>query len=118
MSTLIACVGLGKGTWSQVIPVIEHEDWDKVLVITNKFGAEKFPTKKAVERVIVDTDQEIEDLEAEVRSKIRGQTGFGDVGVNIVSGTGKEHMAIISALLKLGAGIRLVAWDGKKVIDF
>jgi len=29
--------------------------------------------------------------------------------VNIVSGDGKEHMALISALLKLGLGIRFVA---------
>ena len=32
-----------------------------------------------------------------------------EVAVNIVSGNGKEHMAIISALLKLGVGIRLMA---------
>ena len=33
----------------------------------------------------------------------------GEVALNIVSGTGKEHMALLSALLKLGLGIRFIA---------
>jgi len=31
------------------------------------------------------------------------------VALNLVSGNGKEHMAILSALLKLGIGVRLMA---------
>jgi len=39
--------------------------------------------------------------------------------LNIVSGDGREHMAIISALLQLGLGIRLVALtkEGVRVIE-
>ncbi|KHO49333.1 MAG: hypothetical protein QT04_C0060G0026 [archaeon GW2011_AR11] len=32
-----------------------------------------------------------------------------ETGLNMVSGTGKEHMCVLAALLKLGVGVRLVA---------
>ena len=32
-----------------------------------------------------------------------------EAAVNLISGNGKEHMAVISALMKLGLGIRLIA---------
>ena len=41
--------------------------------------------------------------------KLKEKISGIEVGLNIVSGSGKEHMALISALLKLGIGIRLVA---------
>ena len=31
-----------------------------------------------------------------------------DMAINFISGSGKEHMALLSALLKIGAGVRLV----------
>jgi len=39
-----------------------------------------------------------------LKGKIRGI----EAAVNLISGTGKEHMAIMSALLKLGLAIRFV----------
>ena len=41
-----------------------------------------------------------------------------EVGLNFISGTGKEHMALLSAVLKLGIGIRFFALtkDGVKEI--
>jgi hypothetical protein len=32
----------------------------------------------------------------------------GEIAINFVSGTGKEHMAFISALMKSGIGFRFV----------
>ena len=40
-----------------------------------------------------------------------------EVAVNFVSGTGKEHMALLSALLKLGIGIRLLALTKEGVTE-
>ena len=44
----------------------------------------------------------------QVESKLKDKVN-GEIALNLISGTGKEHMAILSALLKLGVGIRLVA---------
>jgi hypothetical protein len=40
----------------------------------------------------------------ELRDKVKGT----QVALNMVSGSGPERMALLSALLKLGVGIRLV----------
>ncbi|RMF06429.1 hypothetical protein D6764_02320 [Candidatus Woesearchaeota archaeon] len=114
MASLVVSVGIGKGTWTEVIQLIENEDWEQVFVVTNEFGAEKFRTKKPFKTVLVPGNSTITEMEKKIREQLREHIGLGDVGVNIVSGTGKEHMALISALLKLGAGIRLVSWNPEK----
>ena len=117
MASLVVCVGIGKGTWTEVIQLIENEEWDRIFVVTNKFGAEKFKARKLFKTILIPENASIEETEREIRKQLREYIGLGDVGVNLVSGTGKEHMALISALLKLGAGIRLVSWDGSKVVE-
>jgi len=42
---------------------------------------------------------------------------FGEVGLNIVSGAGKDNMALISAIMKLGLGYRLVAYTKDGVVE-
>jgi len=38
------------------------------------------------------------------------KTDDTEVAVNFISGSGNEHMSILSTLLKLGLGIRLVRY--------
>ena len=45
----------------------------------------------------------------ELKEKLTGKIKGIEVAVNFVSGEGKEHMALMSALLKLGIGVRFVA---------
>ena len=47
----------------------------------------------------------IEDLKTALKDKVK----MMETAVNIISGEGKEHIALLSALLKIGVGIRLVA---------
>ena len=42
-------------------------------------------------------------------NNLKGKIKDTEVEVNFISGAGKEHMAIMGALLKLGVGIRLMA---------
>ena len=49
--------------------------------------------------------------------KLKGKiTGF-EVGLSIASGDGKEHMALVSALINLPVGIRFAALTKEGVID-
>lgn len=114
MTKLVACVGLGKGTWSDVLEIINKEDWEQVLVVTDARGKEKFPSEGVI-FLECDFSKAIISLQEEVLFKLKPHINLGDVALNLVSGTGKEHMAILSALLKLGAGIRLIAWNGNEV---
>ncbi len=109
MPTLIACLSTGKGTWGHVSHLIEGEPWDKVILISNEFGKENFNKKEKVEIIPVDGEAGLRELRDEIQGRIKDKITDTEIAVNFVSGTGKEHMALLSALLKLGLGIRLVA---------
>lgn len=108
MTDLVINLSIGKGTWISAKRVILEKEWEKIIIITNDFGKENFAPEKEVEMIIVDQRASIKELITTIESQLKGKIK-NDVALNLVSGTGKEHMAIISALLKLGVGIRLVA---------
>ncbi|MFH0979174.1 MAG: hypothetical protein V1837_07810 [Candidatus Woesearchaeota archaeon] len=106
MTSLIACVSTGQGTWVHVYRLIKQENWDKVYIITNEFGSGKFEKGQNTEIITVDFNKEIGMLVEEIQAKLQGKITDFEVAVNIISGTGKEHTAIIAALIRLGLGIR------------
>jgi len=108
MTILIACLSTGKGTWGHVSRLIQDGTWDKVYLITNAYGKENFNKNEKTELIDVNMQQGLKELRDEIKEKLNGKLE-GEVAVNFVSGTGREHMALISALLQLGAGIRLIA---------
>ena len=104
MPALIACLSTGKGTWAQVSRIISRERWSKVILITNDFGKEKFTAN--AEFIVVDFDKESNVLVEQITSLLKGKA-VGEVAVNLSSGAGKEHMAIISAVMKSGLSFRI-----------
>lgn len=115
---LIAILSSGKGTWGHVSRLIQDGEWEKVFLITNEFGKENFSTEKPHEFILVDMRQGLEELRNQITESLKGKIQDTEVAVNIVSGTGKEHIALISAILKLGLGLRFYALtrDGIKEI--
>jgi len=118
MTELVACLSTGKGTWGHVSRLINDGTWDNIILITNEFGKENFTNEKNALMLVFDSRKPILELVGDIKNALEGKIKGTEVAVNIVSGDGKEHMAIISALLKLGLGIRLVALtkDGIKEI--
>lgn len=110
MSELIVCLSTGKGTWGHVSRLIQDGEWEKIFLVTNDFGRENFTPDKPAEFIVVDPNKELTELRDDIYSKLKDKVKCGevDVGLNMISGTGKEHMALISAILKLGFGVRLV----------
>jgi hypothetical protein len=121
MAHLIACLGSDKENWNNVNSVIQSGFFDKIYLIANDFAIEhyskpvvnsdvrlnilKLNFNKASEEIVPElyvllkkhfTEDKIQDL---------------DIAVNIISGSGKEHAIVISTLMKLGYGIRLVDLD-------
>ncbi len=109
MPTLIASLSTGKGTWGHVNRIIEDEKWDKVFLITNDYGKENFNKKDNIELISVNTNLGLKELRDEIHNNLKDKVKETEVAINFISGTGKEHMALISALLKLGIAIRLLA---------
>ena len=117
MTDLIACLSTGKGTIGHVKRVIEGMKWGKVFLITNDSVKESFDGGN-VEKILVDTSKTITEMSADIKKALDGKVNDLEVALNVVSGDGREHMALISALLKMGLGFRLVALtrEGVRVI--
>ncbi|MBI4448075.1 hypothetical protein HY643_03785 [Candidatus Woesearchaeota archaeon] len=108
MTDLVACLSSGKGSWIQVSTLQKITDWRKIFLITNDFGREKFSKTDNAEFIVLDLMKSAEELKADLVKSLEGKIDGTEVALNIVSGTGKEHMALISALLSLGFGVRFV----------
>lgn len=106
MPTLIALLSTGKGTWTEVIKLIQSQEWDKVFLITNKFGQDNFNKRENTELIVVDGFKETSDLANQIKSQLKVKDF--DVAVNLASGTGKEHMALLKAVMELGLNFRLI----------
>jgi len=117
MTDLVACLSTGKGTWGHVSRLIDDGKFSKVYLITNEFGQENFQKKDNAEFVVINTRQGLKELRDEIYTKLKEKlsTHENEIAFNMVSGEGKEHMALLAALLKLGIGIRQIALTGNGV---
>jgi hypothetical protein len=112
MTDLIAILSIGKGTWGHVNSLINGEEWNKIYLLTNDFGKETFKPNEKTE--LINFDFNSKNLSQEIFEKLKDNVS-GEVAINFISGSGKEHMALISALIKLGIGFRLVVSEEGKV---
>jgi len=118
MGILVACLTTGKGTWNTVTDLINSAEWKKIYLVTNTFGKEKYAAKKPINFVIIDLDEPTEIMRDKIIAglkELRDEIGFSDVAINFASSSGKEHSAMLSAILKLGCGIRLVHAENKEL---
>ena len=113
---LVALLSTGKGTWAQVSGLMTHGEWDKIILIGSDF-AKDFKHDKEFEFIKVDLDKNLKNLKEDLSQKLKGKIAGTEVALSIASGDGKEHMALISALLNLPVGIRFAALTKDGVID-
>lgn len=104
---LVALVSSGKGSWGQIAGVIKNNDWENIILVGDNF-AKQFTTEKDFEFVEINSGNLVE-LKEQILNKLKGKVRGTEVALSIASGTGKEHMALISALLSLPVGIRFTA---------
>jgi len=120
MAHLIACLSSGKGTWTELGKIIDSKLFDKIYLITNDFFSQTYTIPAIngvnIQLVVLDFNKASEDLVPELYVTLKKKFSEDkiqdlDIAVNITSGTGKEHSVVISTLMKLGYGIRLVDLD-------
>ena len=104
--TLIANLSTGKGTWGMVKAVIEKGNFEKVIVVTNDFGKERFTDADTM--IVVNTFGEPEDIKKDILKQLPESDFGSEVALNMDSGSGKEHMALLSALIEKGYGFKFV----------
>ena len=110
MTHLVACLSTGKGTWLEVSSLITAHNWDSVYLITNNFGKENFKPKPNTKLIIINPENSINEIKNTIITELKDKIS-GDVAINFSSGSGKEHMALMSALMQLGTGLRLITFD-------
>ena len=109
MTELVACLSPEEKSWAHISRLINGQDWKNIFLITEDLGKKNFKSEKRVEFVVVDFKQPVFELIESIRKGLGNKITDLEVALNLVSGNGKEHMAILSALLKLGVGVRLMA---------
>ena len=114
---LVCFQGLDKENYPQLNALIKRGEWEKIIVIKNK-EAEAFISQENCETINVNSNLTITELKEQLMEKIKSQLGKDfEVALSLASGSGKEHMALISALLNIPVGIRLVAYT-KNGVEF
>ncbi len=111
---LVALLSSGKGTWGQVSGLIRHGEWDSIILLGDSF-AKKFSIEKPHEFIEI-KDDSIVNMKKEILKKLKNKIKGTEVALSIASGNGKEHMALISALLSLPVGIRFTALTKEGII--
>ena len=109
MPTLIALLSSGKGTWSEVSRLMQAQPWSKVFLVTNSFGKETFTSVPPnAELIVLDFMRETQDIAEEIKKQLHGKVNDFEVAINMASGNGKEHMAMLEAIMEMGLNFRLV----------
>ncbi len=105
---LVAFLGKDKENWGQITALINRGEWEGVIVVKNK-ESEGFPPGK-YETIVIDSGKTLTELKDEIIKKLKEKIPEFEVALSIASGSGKEHMALISALLSIPVGVRLVVY--------
>ena len=116
MVSLIALLSSGKGTWGHVNSLMSCAKWDKIYLVCNDFAFENFESKGAV-KLKFDEKNPIESMNKLAKFFKKEIKDF-EVAINLSSGNGLEHMAVLSSVLKSGLGIRLVYCENKELKEF
>lgn len=114
---LVAFLGRDEENWGQISALAKRMKWNNVILIKNKEAGD-FPEIENSELIKFDTERPIIELKEDFISKLRNKLkGDFEVALSLASGSGKEHMALISALLSIPVGVRLVVFT-KNGVEF
>ena len=116
MTYLVACLGSKGPHWDYLRKLIDSEAWEAVFIVCGPDGNEFTSTKK-LSFIFADSKLPLSELSRNIQQGLKDKIIDTEVAVNFVLGTGKEHMALISAVIKLGLGIRLVAYSNEGVVE-
>jgi hypothetical protein len=115
---LVAYLGKDTGTYGQISALINRmEDTEQILLLKDKSTESPFTNPKCK---ILDVDSSLDLLtfKTQIQDALKPHLKEDfEVALSLASGNGKEHMALISALLTLPVGIKLTAFT-KSGVEF
>lgn len=102
--TFIATLGIGKGTWGHVKRIIAEQEWEQILLVSNEWGKENFSPDKECDWIMINNRSGFDMIKNEIKEKLPE----GDIALSLISGSGKEHMAVLAALKEAKKNIEIV----------
>jgi hypothetical protein len=116
MTDLIACLGTGKGTWTGVLKLVSKSEFERIFLVVNSWTKDSLKLKRDnLFFITIDSDQKATTIRDDIIKQLDGKIKDFEVAVNIDSGTGKEHAALITALIKLGLALRFVVCEADEI---
>ena len=106
--SLVATLGVGKGTWGHVARLSTDEKFDKIVLIATEWVKENFKLTQDCEWILINNRAGFEVIKEEIKSKLPK----GEFAVSLVSGSGKEHIALLAAMKELKQPYQLVLLTG------
>jgi len=111
----VAFLGNDKENWGQVVALLNHlPELEKAILI--KSSKEFFPSADKTKIIQIDTTLPLTELTNKLKESLKKELSKEfEVALSLASGTGKEHMALISALISVPVGIKLVVFSTKGI---
>ncbi len=116
MTYLVACLGEGTGTWTNVLKLAASPQFEKSFLIVNEWTRKSLNIEKPnIQLITINTNTTTTELRDQIANQLKGKILDFEVALNIDSGTGKEHAAMITALMRIGLSFRLVVMENDKI---
>ena len=114
---LVAFLGKDKENWGQLTALINRGGYEKIILVKDR-TTENFPASPITKLISIDLSESITQVKEKIQDKLRNELSKEfEVALSLASGNGKEHMALVSALLSVPVGIKLVAYT-KEGVEF
>ncbi len=112
---LVALVGNDKENWGQITALMHRMECEHIVLVVNN-TVNDFPASEKCSVIEIDNTLPLLELKKVLIESLKPQIGKEfEVAVSLASGTGKEHMALISALLNIPVGICLAVYTKQGV---
>jgi hypothetical protein len=106
----VCFIGSDEKNWGQIKALLNRLEYDKAVLVVDK-EIMGFPENEKCKVVKVNAGAGLLDLKKEIMEKTKSLlSGDFEVSLSLASGNGKEHMALVGAMLSLPVGVRLVAF--------
>jgi hypothetical protein len=118
MTDLAACLGTGKGTWTGVLKLVSQPGFEQSFLVVNAWTKQNLQLQKDnLHLVVINSEDNTNKMKDDIIKQLEGKVKGFEVAVNLDSGSGKEHTALVTALIQLGFALRFVEMDGDNLTE-
>lgn len=117
MTDLVAMISPNPTEFKHVEKVIQGQQWGNIYLIASQGNNVAGTLPDHAEIIWTDFTQPISEVISFLCQSLKPKLSGTEIGLNLISGNGKEHMALLSAVLRCGVGFRLIALTKEGVVE-